>query len=150
MDQTQGLMHAKQTLSPVPKSLFLKKQISVLIFTYMYTCVSVCSCVHMSLVPMLARRGHQVLWSWRYRLLWVAQSGCREQNSGPLQEQLEFLTTELSLQPPKESSKQPSFGLSDCLWFQRPGAFQGKETISAVSELTPQQSTLCLCFFTKC
>ena len=41
---------------------------------------------------------HQISYSWNYRHFLDTLSGCKELNSGPLQEQYVFLTLELSFQ----------------------------------------------------
>ena len=39
------------------------------------------------LVPIEARRGHQISWNWSYRWLYVSQCEYWEPNPGPLEEQ---------------------------------------------------------------
>lgn len=52
----------------------------------------------MCVVPFEVKRGDQIPWSWSYKLLW-ANMWVLEMNSGPLQKQQVFLTTEPSLYP---------------------------------------------------
>ena len=43
-------------------------------------CLSLCVYVHLSVVPMKARRCCQIFWSWSYRWLWTTHCECWEPN----------------------------------------------------------------------
>lgn len=50
----------------------------------------------MSAVTYKTQRGHQVSWSWSYRLLRIARWRCWEPNWGPLEKQQSYLMGQLS------------------------------------------------------
>jgi hypothetical protein len=63
-----------------------------------YICVSMCGYVSKSIGTRRGQKRELDPWSWSYRQLWTAQSGCWELKLGPLEKQEGLLTTELSLQ----------------------------------------------------
>lgn len=81
----------------------------------MYVWASMCVWKGMNVIvhmytPIEARRGQGIdSWYWSYRKLWATCSGCRVQNSDPLQEQKVLLTTKPFLLPP--FLPPPSFSL---------------------------------------
>ena len=66
--------------------------IAYICISFVYVCVCVCVCVCVLLaggcgvmcmgvqVLVVARRGHQILWSWNYKQLRVSQTGKLERN----------------------------------------------------------------------
>ena len=61
------------------------KSFSRSMYIYLSVCVGfLCGYLHVSAMPTESRRGHQIPWSWSYRILWAIWCGCWELNPSPL------------------------------------------------------------------
>lgn len=69
--------------------------LGLFIYLHVYPCLPGC---HMHESSCRRRNRMFSLWNWSTRWLWITWHCCWEQNSGPLQEQQVFYTTEPSLQ----------------------------------------------------